>query len=325
MKFFVITGQTSTGKTKLALEYAKKYNGELINCDSRQIYKYLDIITGKDISDIANSKFKIVNRLDNFDIGYYQLLISTNFNELQRISTKIWLYDVVDPKSYFSSYDWKQCALTAIKDITSRRKTPIIVGGTYLYLKHLLYGVKTENIPPNWQLRKELESKSVAQLQKKLKNLFPQIFNQLNQSDRENPQRLIRKIEIAYYFTSNNLSNLTNLPNLSTFNQTQYQIIGLKFKDKKTLISAIKKRVEERLKKGAIEEVETLLKKGYTEADPGLKTIGYQQIIAYLKGKLTKEEAINQWTTAEIQYAKRQYTFMKKDPNIRWKIVTSNF
>src|SRR3990167_6056165 len=123
-KLVVITGQTATGKTKLALECAEKYNGELVNCDSRQIYKYLDIITGKDKQLLAK--------------------------------VKVWLYDVVKPDEYFSSFDFVKLALPIIKKILSEGKTPIIVGGTYMYIKHLLYKVETDNIPPDWRLRKEL-------------------------------------------------------------------------------------------------------------------------------------------------------------------------
>lgn len=158
----------------------------------------------------------------------------------------------------------------------------------------------------------------------------------MNQSEWNNPQRLIRKIEIASNRPSKQyiqpprlnmsskqsknenkiiLSEKLSLPDLNII------FIGLKFKTRQKLVEAIKKRVEERLKNGAIEEVKNLLKKGYGENDPGLKTIGYQQIIQYLKGKLTKDEAIAQWTTKEIQYAKRQYTFMKKDKNISWKEI----
>ena len=94
---------------------------------------------------------------------------------------------------------------------------------------------------------------------------------------------------------------------------SSFLLIGLKYKDKNKLRQAIKTRVEKRLKQGAIEEIKSLLKKGYKKTDPGLKTIGYQQIISYLEGKVNKEEAIKQWITAEVQYAKRQLTFMKKD------------
>lgn len=289
MKVIVITGQTATGKTKLAL--SKK--GVIINSDSRQIYKYLDIITGKDKSRIK-------------DLG-----------------SKILLYDIVDPKEYFSSFDYQKIAIPLVNKILKQGKTPIIVGGTYLYLSHLLYEIDTENIPPNWKLRKELSNKSVSQLQKKLIQLNVRSFNRLNQSDRNNPQRLIRKIEIL---TSNKNAPMgQSTPRQCTLGtkiglpDIKIEFIGLRFKKKENLAKAIKDRVEKRLKQGAIEEVKNLLKKGYSEDDPGLKTIGYQQIIKYLNNQLSKEQAIRDWVNKEVQYAKRQYTFMKKDPNIKWQ------
>ncbi len=292
-KIFIITGQTATGKTKLALKYVKKYRGELINCDSRQIYKHLDIITGKDLTH------------------------------------KHWLYDMVDPEEHFSSYDFKRLAMPLIRDILKKGKTPIIVGGTYFYLFHLLYEVETEEIPANWRLRKKLEKNSVVELQNIYKTISLQSFNRLNASEKNNPQRLIRKIEIAMYYQSQpelvsgseirfrnkfgmTLNRKLNFPNL------EIGLIGLKFKEKDDLRKAIEKRVEERLQLGAIDEVKKLLKMGYKETSPGLKTIGYQQLILHLKGAIDLDTAIHKWINKEVQYAKRQYTFMKKDKNINW-------
>jgi len=153
MNFIIITGQTATGKTKLAIQMAKKYNGEIINCDSRQVYKKLDIITGKDIK--KNSKFKSQSSKLNFDIGYYPLS-----SKIYYLKSKIWLYDIVDPKQRFSSYDWTQCTLYLIKKLLKQKITPIIVGGSYFYLKHLLYGFNYE-VPPNFKLREKLDNKSV--------------------------------------------------------------------------------------------------------------------------------------------------------------------
>ena len=314
-KLVVITGQTATGKTKLALECAEKYNGELVNCDSRQIYKYLDIITGKDKQLLAK--------------------------------VKVWLYDVVKPDEYFSSFDFVKLALPIIKKILSEGKTPIIVGGTYFYLYHLLYNVTTENIAPDWRLRNKLENKSIKELQTILSNYSPQLIKQLNQSELNNPQRLIRKIEIESFRhsgkrprvlggahpESNNDSGFIprihpegiavlprmTLKNKLGINDLKFDFIALKFKNKESLRQAIEKRVGERLKLGAIDEVKKILKMGYSESDPGLKTIGYQQLILHLKGVLDIDTAIQQWINKEVQYAKRQFTFMKKDKNIKWR------
>ncbi|MEK7110115.1 MAG: tRNA (adenosine(37)-N6)-dimethylallyltransferase MiaA [Patescibacteria group bacterium] len=280
----IITGQTATGKTKLALELAKNIpppgGGELINFDSRQIYKYLDIITGKDIP-----------------------------------KTKIWLYDVVLPNEYFSSFDFVKKVTPIIEDIKKRGKIPILVGGTYLYLKHLLYGFDENNSPPDFKLREKLNSKSVNYLQKMLIKLNKKVFDGLNHSDQLNPRRLIRKIEITK-------SKTKTVLNKTVFIKSVPEIfIGLRYKDKSKLRQVIIKRVEKRLKNGAVEEVEKLLKMGYKKTDPGLKTIGYQQIIKYLNKELTKEKAINDWINKEVQYAKRQLTFMKNDKNIKWREI----
>src|SRR3989344_3766670 len=303
-KLIIITGQTATGKTSLAFKLAQENNGVLINCDSRQIYKYLDIITGKDYN-----------------------LISKN---------KIGLYDVIKPDEYFSSFDYVKLALPLIKKIIKKGKTPIIVGGTYLYIKHLLYGVEIENIPPDWKLRKELGNKTVKELQKILTGVSTQLINQLNQSEKNNPQRLIRKIEILksrakgshiqprglnMTLQSSKTNMAITLENKLSVKNLKIEFYGLKFKDKNLLRKTIKKRVEKRLKNGAVDEVKKLLEMGYTKKDPGLKTTGYQQLIGHLKGVLDIDTAIQQWINKEVQYAKRQYTFMKKDKNIKWREI----
>lgn len=286
----IITGQTATGKTKLALQLAKQYQGDLINADSRQIYQKLDIITGKE----------------------------------KPKNTNIYLYDIVDPKENFSSFDYVKYAIPIIKKILKKGRTPIIVGGSYFYLYHLLYKVETDNIPPNWKLRKSLTDKSTNELQSMVKKINPQLFNQLNQSDRNNPQRLIRKIEILQ-------SNQTPPPQILPrrldlgcklgLSEIKITYIGLRFDNKKNLIKVIRQRISERLEAGAIDEVKNLLSLGYLKSDPGLQTIGYQQLIQFVWGKITKKQAIDEWTNKEIQYAKRQYTFMKKDSNISWKKI----
>lgn len=312
MKLVVITGQTATGKTDLALELASKENGELINCDSRQIYKHLDIITGKGIL----KNFVLDKKIGEFDIGYHNVPCS-----MFHVSC-LWLYNIISPHQYFSSYDYSQCALYAIQKIMNRGKTPILVGGTYLYIKHLLYSVETERIPPDWDLRKTLENAAVQELQEKLRTIDEDFFNRLNESEKQNPQRLIRKIEIARsgLHSKDNLRLQDNQKSLLG-GIKKIQFIGLKHKTKESLVNAITQRVEKRVQQGAFEEVASLLKKGYTAQDPGMRTIGYQQIIKYLQGLCAKEQAIGEWITKEIQYAKRQYTFMKKDKNIEWREV----
>lgn len=281
----VITGQTATGKTKLALNYALKQNGELINADSRQVYKYLDIVTGKDK------------------------------DELKKSGIKVHLLDVVTPDQPFSSHDFVKATEPIIQDIWERKKTPIIVGGTYLYIKHLLYGQDIK-IPPNQKLRISLEKLSVDELQKKLLSIDKKSFLSLNNSDSHNPRRLIRKIEIAS--ASMKSIKLASAGKGYKLQATSYKIIGLKHKNKESLIKTITERVEKRLQQGALEEAKQLLKKGYKNSDHGLQTIGYKQLIAHLDGNITLEQAKQDWINKEVQYAKRQYTFMKKNKNIFW-------
>ncbi len=290
-KIIVITGQTATGKTKLAINFAKKLNGEVINCDSRQIYKHLNIVTGKDI------------------------------NIFKKEGIKIYLYNIIDPKEYFSSYDYAVVARKTIYEIIQKKKTPIVVGGTYLYLKHLLYGFETENIRPNWALRKSFEQKKVHELQEILKKHSIQSFNRLNPSDRNNPRRLIRKIEVVLEKVGEWRETGMFRAKVRDANKFNIELIGLKFKNKERLKEAIQKRVEERVKQGAFEETKKLVKMDYAKNDPGLNAIGYRQIIDYLEERISKQQAIEEWIKKEVQYAKRQYTFMKKDPNIRWTNV----
>lgn len=273
----VITGQTATGKTRYALEIAQRENGELINADSRQVYKHLDIVTGKDKKE-----------LDASGIAYH-------------------VFDVVDPKERFSSHEYVQYARAAIQAIRARNKIPIIVGGAYLYIRHLMYGFDV-TAPPNPELRAEIESLSLTELQQKL---GPRPID-INDSDWNNPRRLIRRIEIASSELPQKDTSEGLIPRIKDF-------IGFSHPNRESLEHAVNKRVEERLANGAIQEVEQLLQNGYTAQDPGLLTIGYQQIIAFLNGSISREEAIQDWKNKEIQYAKRQLTFMKKDTHMVWQ------
>lgn len=305
----VITGQTATGKTNLALKLAAEKDGELINFDSRQVYKDLDIITGKDVP--KNSNFILHGSKSGYDVGYHLLPYA------DKHKIKLWLYDIVNPDRYFSSYDFSTVAKDLIADIKGRKKLPILVGGSYFYLKHLLYGFDFKS-PPNFRLRDKLNEKSVTELQEALKKLNVVSFNKMNHSDRHNPRRLIRRIEIL---TDTQNPKTTPTQNQKFLSKSNPNIIGLRYKNKENQIDAIKKRVRNRLDLGAIDEVNQLLKRGYKKTDPGMKSIGYKQLMNFLEGSVTKEQAIEEWITAEVQYAKRQYTFMKKDKNITWHFV----
>jgi len=302
---YVIYGQTATGKTAKAVELARQYNGELINADSRQIYRHLYIVTGKDIP--KRSIFNTQASIENKTIGYYKLLTSDT-----RHPTNIWLYDIIDPKQTFSSTEYVLCAKNVIENILARGKTPILVGGTGFYLQHLLFGFSEENTPPNWELRKKLEKKSVKELQALLTKKKPEILQKMNESDRNNPRRLIRQIEKLDGVKHHNAidSRLSQAPTGNPWGCQR--VIPFFHSSPMQARTAITKRVHDRIEKGAIEEVKKLLDLGCTENDPGLNAIGYKQLILHLRGVITLDAAIQDWITKEVQYAKRQKTFFKK-------------
>lgn len=166
-KVLVICGPTATGKTSFALQMAKELNGELVSADSRQVYIGRDLETGKDLDLIKNS------------------------------GIKIWLYDVVNPGEEFSVAIWRKLAHEAIADILSRGKLPIVVGGSGLYIRALTEDLSEVDISRNEKLRAELKNKSASELFDYLKNINLTKAMSMNNSDRKNPRRLIRAIEIS--------------------------------------------------------------------------------------------------------------------------------
>ena len=304
---YVITGQTATGKTKRALELASQKNGEIINFDSRQIYKKLDIITGKDLY-LTDRKYMLVKNVGPFDIGYYSIIGSS----------RLWLYDIADPRNPFSAFDYRLLALEVIKDIQLREKTPIIVGGTYFYLQQLLYDILDTPIPPNPELRAELEKESTQTLKDILFTENFKVFKELNNSERHNRQRLIRKIEITRAGHEITRNTKEDYQYALPFSEKDTVIEGYYMADRDKHRKSIKARIAERLNAGAVQEVEALLRYGYTAEHPGLQTIGYKQILRFLMHEINTEEMQREWLNKEIQYAKRQYTFAKRDPNISW-------
>src|SRR3989344_4692531 len=302
-KLLAIVGPTATGKTSLGISLAKTFNGELISADSRQVYKYLDIGTGKDIPNGVEATFQECDthswNVRDKQIGYY--LIN---------GVKIWLYDVVDPGLRFSAGEYMHLAGSVIEDIWKRGKLPIIVGGTGFYIKALLGEQELSSVNADWELRDELEKLRVTELQQKLNGLDDLKLSKMNDSDRQNPRRLIRAIEIA--------------SEKKTVKSKQLKLkydsllkVGLST-DKKELYKKIDLRVKDRYKEGIITEIEGLLKNGYSWEDPGLNSLGYWQWKLYLEGKSTKDEVIERWKYDEHKYASRQLTYFKKDKQIVW-------
>lgn len=305
-KILTICGPTGTGKTALAVKLAKKFNGEIVSADSRQVYKGMDTGTGKDLP--VNSKLKTQNpklnfKSKNLTIGYYEI-----------DGIRVWLYDVVGPDYQFNVADYVKCANLVIKDIWRRGKLPVLVGGTGLYIKAVVEGIETLGVRPDWKLRKHLSNLPIEQLRKKLEELDPKRLGRMNESDRNNPRRLIRAIEIA----QNLKWQISNVKTKSQMSGLDTLFIGLKA-PYKILYKRIDKRVDKRVNKGIEEEIKRLVKNGYNFENSVLgTTIGYKEWLPYLAAKASKEEVIQKWKYNEHGYARRQMTWFKKQKNIIW-------
>lgn len=317
MKLLVICGSTATGKTDLGIFMARKFHGEIISADSRQVYKKMDIITGKDIDKNSkfhppagglNSKLRIKN--DKLSVGYRLK------NEIP-----IWLVDVVDIAYSFNVGEYTTIATRVIEDISYRGKLPIIVGGTGLYIKSLLYPLQMITIAPNKKLRGKISKLDREELQKYLQKINPLKLRLMNHSDRMNPRRLIRAIEISLYSKSS--------PPID-FNTKQYLsikydalIIGLTL-PKEKLNQRIDERVITRIKDGALTEAQRISQEKFSDSLPSLSSTGYRQLIIHLEGKASLPDTILSWQIAEHAFAKRQLTWFKKMKEICWYDVSKN-
>jgi len=305
-KLLVICGPTATGKTKLAIRLAKKFGGELVSADSRQVYKGMDIGTGKDLP--SNTRFKIYNLRfkkntkenhikKKYNIGYYEI-----------DGVRIWGYDLVDPIESFSVGQYVQIARKIIKDIHSREKLPILVGGTGLYIKAVVDGLDTIGISQDIELRIGLSQKSIAELQEILRGEDPVKLASLNNSDLNNPLRLVRAIEIAQSHKKNILRKSTNYDCL---------FVGLKMTNE-NLYTAIKKRVEKRLSAGQRGEIKTLIENNVSWGMQSMSSIGYGLWKEYFEQKIDLDQIEKEWIQAEKHYAKKQMTWFKRDKRINW-------
>ena len=297
----MILGPTATGKTALALSLAKKFNGEIVSCDSRQVYVGLDIGTGKLPSGRWKMEDARLAKRGRWEKG-------KGWWEINGV--KIWMYDVVSPSVQYTLADYVRGANRVIKGIREKGKLPIIVGGTGLYLKALLYGLSNLAVPVDAVLRNKLEKLTRDQLQKKLQLVSIKRWEKMNSSDRANPRRLVRAIELA-------LSNHEADSASASLDQDILKI-GLTA-PREVLYSRADERVVKRLDQGMIEEVKRLHKNGLTLERMKQLGLEYGILADYLDKKIeSMEELKNKLQWGIHGFIRRQLTWFKKEKNINW-------
>lgn len=284
--FIVVTGPTATGKTKVAVDIASIYSGEIISADSRQIYKGMDIGTGKDLKEYCVNDKKI---------SYH-------------------LIDILNPEENYSVYQFQRDFLSSYNQIKNRKNLPILCGGTGLYIESILLKYRLQNAPgPNQDLRASLNQKSTEELLGIFQNMSPEKYQDPSKKDTKN--RIIRSIEIEMDKTTDKPDIFTNQ------NLDNYLVLGIK-QERQDNRDLIKKRLIERLDEGLINEVENLINKGLDISRLDYFGLEYKFIGLYLKNELTKEDLIEKLHIAICQFAKRQMSWFrrmeKRGINIQW-------
>jgi tRNA dimethylallyltransferase len=279
----VIMGPTASGKSGVAIQLAQKFNGEIISADSRQVYKGLDIGSGK------------VKRDNNHNATYISEGVIHH------------LIDVANPMEDFNVSHFKKLAEEKISDILNRGKLPIICGGTGFWIDAVTKNINIPEVPPNPELRKELETKNLEELFLELKKIDPERAENI---DSKNKVRLIRAIEICH--------SIGKVPKLSTKN-INYNFIQIGIKVERTELNAkIQKRLDERFNEGMIKEVQKLNNSGISFEWMERIGLEYRWIARFLENKVSLEEMQKLLYFDIIHYAKRQMTWLKRNKEIIW-------
>ncbi|MDO8560714.1 MAG: tRNA (adenosine(37)-N6)-dimethylallyltransferase MiaA [bacterium] len=312
-KIIIIIGPTASGKSELAVALAKRFRGEIISADSRQVYIGLNIGTGKVpgkwLNHSAQSGIIAPMGPSHRAIGRSDL---RGKSDLRR--TGIFAYkgirhyciDFVSPRKVFTAEDFKTCAEKTIKDILSRGKIPIIVGGTGFYIDAVVYGMGFPLVPPNKKLRLILEQKGLPELILILKKLDSA---RLKMVDKKNPHRLIRAIEIA--------KALGHVPKLKKRPIYQALWLGIKL-PKDELSRRIHIRLIQRMREGMVKEAQSLHKHGLGWKRFYELGLEYKYLADFLRGEITKNIMLKNLETAIRHYARRQMVWFKRNPEIHW-------
>ena len=279
-KMITILGPTASGKTPLAAALAYEIGGEIISADSRQVYRRMDIGTGKDLAD-----YTITNNREPIIVPYH-------------------LIDIVEPGTKYNLFQYQQDFYDAYRQIVERGNTPILCGGTGLYIEAVLKGYQLSPVPQNPELRQRLEGKSLEELTELLRTLKAQNGSVMhNTTDVDSCQRAIRAIEIEEY----NLHTPTPKRELPPVDSL---IIGVDI-DREERRRKITRRLKQRLENGMVEEVKGLLDEGIPAEDLIYYGLEYKFVTEYITGQLTYDEMFKRLEIAIHQFAKRQMTWFR--------------
>ena len=279
-KVIAIVGPTASGKTAMSIELAKKINGEIVSADSRLVYKGFDIASAKPTLE-------------------------------EREGIPHYLIDIVEPEFDYSVGNYYDDAKNAIYKILSKGKTPIIVGGTGLYLRILLENYNLPRVEANYELRAELDKRDKEDLLEELKQLDKITYERLYDS---NKRRIVRALEIIKLL--NKPISEIDIEKEPEFN-VEWKIPQMESRE--WLYDRINKRVDIMVEQGLIDETKYLLKK-HGRIKNFVCTIGYQEILTYLDGEATLDEALDKLKQHSRNYAKRQLTWFRKNPELEIKI-----
>ncbi|MBQ9658131.1 MAG: tRNA (adenosine(37)-N6)-dimethylallyltransferase MiaA [Clostridia bacterium] len=282
-KVIVICGPTASGKTALSIELAKKINGEIVSADSMQIYKDMDIGTAKPTSE-----------------------------EMQGI--KHYLLDFVSPNERYSVADFKKEAKKAINEIINKGKTPIVVGGTGLYVDSLIYEIEYKEIEFDEQYRAKLEKiaeqEGLEKLYKKAIEIDSLAMEKISPNDKK---RIMRVLEI-YHATGKNKTEQEKESRREP--DFDYKVFAIDM-DRQVLYNRINLRVDIMLENGLIEEVK-ILKEKYNKFPTAMQGLGYKEVVEYLENKITYQEMVEKIKQETRRYAKRQLTWFRKNKQTIW-------
>lgn len=281
----LLQDQQHHGKTALSIELAKKINGEIISCDSMQVYREMDIGTAKVTKEEAQG-------------------------------VKHYLIDCVSPNERYTVSDFKKDSEEDIKEILSKGKMPIVVGGTGLYVNSLIYGIEYQEMEFDLAYRNELmdiasTEEGLNSLYKKAQEIDPEAMKIISKNDKK---RIVRVLEI-YKATG---KNKTEQEKLSRQKEVEYDYkVFVVNMDREKLYNRINKRVDLMIENGLIEEVKRIYNK-YNEFPTAMQGLGYKEVVEYLQHEISKEEMIEKIKQESRHYAKRQITWFRKDKSFVW-------